>query len=135
LAGCFQISLGSVEEGELTVSLIENLMENCTLLNRVRRNDGYGGYTETWEDGATFKATIIKNSTTEATLAERQGASEIFTIVVPKGFSLDFHDVLRRESDGSVFRVTSLTKDSEAPEQSTVKISKVTAERWVIPAE
>jgi hypothetical protein len=52
---------------------------------------------------------------------------------VDKGFSLDYHDVFRRVSDNQVFRVTSNIKDSEAPEASTVKIGKVTAERWELP--
>ena len=117
------------------MSLIESMMEPCTLLNRVRQNDGYGGYTESWTDGATFSATFIKNTSPEVTLAEMQGANEIYNVVVPKGFTLDYHDVFRRESEGSTFRVTSYTRDSDAPEQSTVKIAKVTAERWVIPAE
>lgn len=117
------------------MSLIENMMEDCVFLNRTRVDDGYGGYTEAWTNGPTFKATIIKNNSTEAVIAEKQGVSEIFTVVVYKGFALEYHDVFRRVTDGSVFRVTSLTKDSEAPEASTVKIAKVTAERWELPHE
>ena len=117
------------------MSLIEQMMEPCTLLNRVRQNDGYGGYTESWTDGATFSAPFIKNSSPEVTLAEMQGANEVFTVVVPQTFSLDYHDVFRRDSDGTTFRVTSYTRDTDPPARSTVKIAKVTAERWVIPAE
>ena len=110
------------------------MMEKCTILNHIRVDDPYGSVVETWTDGATFDATIIKNSTTEAMIAERQGIKELFTIVVRKGLSLEYHDAFRRESDGQVFRVTSNVQDSEAPEASSVKISKVTAEKWVIPS-
>lgn len=115
------------------MSLLDSMMEKCCIVNRIRTDDPVGGYTNTWTDGATFDATIIKNSTTEATIAEKQGITEIFTVVVKKDFDLDYHDVFKRLSDNQIFRVTSNGKDSEAPEASTVKIRKVTAEKWVLP--
>lgn len=114
------------------MSLITSMMEQCTFINRIRTDDPYGGYTEAYTDGATFRAAIIKNSTTEATVAEKQGVSEIFTVVTDKGFALDYHDLFRRASDGQVFRVTSNITDSEAPDASTIKIGKVTAEKAVL---
>jgi hypothetical protein len=114
--------------------LIESMMENCLIMNHIRMDDDYGGYVDTWSEGATFKAAIIKNSTTDAQIAEKQGIAELFTVVTNKGFELSFHDVFKRASDGAIFRVTSNVKDSEAPEASTVKIAKVTAEKWVLPA-
>lgn len=122
-----------MEEGGI-LSLLESMMEECRIINHIREDDPYGSVTDTWSDGAKFDATIIKNSTTEATIAEKQGITEIFTVVTRKGFELDYHDVFRRLSDGQIFRVTSMTKDSAAPEASTVKIAKVTAEKWVLPS-
>ena len=116
------------------MSLLDSVMESCVMLDRVTTNDGVFGFTSTWTPGATFKAAIIKNTSIEAMLAEKQGVSEVFTIVTQKGFGLSYHDVIRRESDGCIFRVTSNQKDSEAPEASTVKIGKVTAEKWELPA-
>ena len=113
--------------------LIDQMMEECRILNRIRTDDEYGGYSEQWTAGATFQAAIIKNSTTDAQIAEKQGITEIFTVVVPKGFELDFHDVFRRESDGYVFRVTSNISDSETPTRASFQIGQVTAERWVLP--
>ena len=122
----------SVEEGGI-LSLLESMMEKCRILNHIRQDDPYGSSVDYWEDGATFDATIIKNNSTEVKIAERQGVDEIFTVVTRKDFSLDYHDVFRRVSDGQIFRVTSISKDSEAPDASTVKIAKVTAEKWVLP--
>ena len=112
------------------MSLLDSMMEKCQILNRSIVDDPYGSTIETYTDGAIFDATIIKNSTTEAQIAEKQGITELFTVVVRKGFPLDYHNVFKRLSDGQMFIVTSITKDSEAPEASTVKIAKVTAERW-----
>lgn len=112
--------------------LIDGMMEKCRIMNKVRQDDPYGSETVGWSDGTTFDATIIKNTTTDAVIAEKQGIKEIFTVVIRKGFSLGFHDVFKRVSDGEIFRVTSNVKDSEAPNASTVKIAKVTAEKWVL---
>lgn len=121
-----------MEEGEL-LSLIESMMEDFVFLNKVKVDDPVGGYKDDYQDGVTFKAAVIKNSTTEAQIAEKQGITEIFTIVTDKSMVLEFHDVLRRVSDGEIFRVTSRATDSQAPEASTVPIAKVSAERWVLP--
>ena len=111
------------------MSLIYEMMEDCKTMNFARTDDEYGGYTRTWTEGASFKATIIKNTTVEAQIAEKQGIKELFTVVVEKGFMLDYGDVFKRVSDGETFRVTSRAKDSEAPARSTVKIAKVTSEK------
>jgi len=122
-----------MEEGEL-LSLLNSMMEKCKFLNHVRTDDAYGSYTEAWTEGASFDAAIIKNSTTEALIAEKQGVEELFTVVVKKGTSLVYHDAFKRLSDNQVFRVTSNVTDSEAPGASSVKIAKVTAEKWVLPS-
>lgn len=115
------------------MNLLESMMESCTMLDRVTASDGVFGFSFRWADGATFDATIIKASTTEARLAEKLGVTEVYTVVTAKGFGLAYHDVFRRNSDGQIFRVTENQRDSEAPEASTVKIGKVSAERWELP--
>ena len=115
--------------------LIFDMMDECCIMNHVRTDDDYGSYTDAWTDGATFKAAISKNMTTEQQIAEKEGISEAFTVVVNKGFVLDYHDVFKRKSDDAIFRVTSRTTDSESHPASTVKIAKVTAERWKLPSE
>jgi len=116
------------------MTLLDSMMEPCVMLDKVTASDGVFGFTSAWRDGARFMAAVIKNSETQVLLAEKHGVTELFSVVTEKGFRLGFHDVFRRESDGEVFRVTGNTKDSEAPDASTVKIGKVTAERWVLPS-
>ena len=114
------------------MAMIYDLMEDCCFINHSRVDDAFGSSVETWTDGATFKAAIIKNNATEAIVAEKQGITEIFTVVIKKGFVLSYNDYFKRDSDNQVFRVTSNVKDSEAPAQSTVRIAKVTAEKAVL---
>ena len=115
------------------MSLLSLMMEEFNILNHVRADDDFGGYTDTWTEGASFMAAIAKNSSPEQLVAEQQGISEKFTVVTSDTFSLDYHDVFKRKKDGEIFRVTSRTEDSTAHPASTVKIAKVTAERWVLP--
>lgn len=132
---CVQRSSESVEEGEFPVSnLLTQMMEDCKIMNHVRTDDPYAGYGETWEEGMTFKAAIAKNASPEQQIAEKEGISEAFTVVVYDRITLDYHDVFKRVSDGAIFRTTSRTKDSIAHPASTVRIATVTAERWELPA-
>lgn len=116
------------------MTLLESMMEDCIMIDHVTVSDGVFGMVPVWQDGASFSATIIKDNSIEARQAEKQGVTDVFTVVTQKGFLLSYHDVFRRISDGQIFRVTSNQKDSEAPDASTVKIGKVTAERWELPA-
>ena len=116
------------------MNLLESMMEDCRMLDKSTVNGGLLGRQDTYNPGASFKATIIKASSEQTMLAEKQGVGEVFTVVTDKGFGLAFHDVFRRESDQAIFRVITNQVDSEAPAASTVQIGKVTAERWVLPA-
>lgn len=132
MAGCFCRTVEALEEGGI-LSLLDSMMEECRFLNHIREDDDVGSSVDYWSDGSKFMAAIVKNSTTEAVIAEREGITEIFTVIVKKGITLDYHDVFKRLSDGQIFRVTGTTMDSEAPNASTVKIAKTTAEKWVLP--
>ena len=112
------------------MNLLIQAMEDCRILNHVRTDDTFGGYKESWTYGASFKAAIGKITSVEQMIAEKEGLSESFNVVVNKGITLDYHDVFIRLSDNAIFRVTSRTTDSTAHPASTVKIAKVTAERW-----
>lgn len=114
------------------MSLYEEMMESCAMMDRSTVADGVGGFTYAWTQGATFRAAIIKNSTLEAIVAEKQGVSELYTITVDKGLMLEYHDVIKRLSDGATFRVTSKIHESETPTRATFQIGQVTAERWVL---
>lgn len=122
-----------MEEGGGILNLLDSMAEECRIMNHIREDDDVGSSVDYWAEGSKFSATIVKNSTTEAVIAEREGITEIFTVVTRKGFRLDFHDVFKRLSDGQIFRVTGTNRDNEAPDASTVKIAKVTAEKWVLP--
>lgn len=112
------------------MSLIDVMMEDCIMLDKRTVSDGLGGFTTEWVEGAGFRAAIVKDSTMAARVAEKQGVTELYTVTVDKGITLQYHDVFRRRSDGAIFRVTSNIVDSETPSVATFQIGQVTAERW-----
>lgn len=112
------------------MSLIDVMMVDCTMMDRSTVSDGMGGFDYVWTDGAAFSAAIVKNNSIEARIAEKEGVTEVYTVTVPKGTVLNYHDVFKRVSDGAIFRVTSNIPDSETPSVSSFQIGQVTAERW-----
>lgn len=117
------------------MSLIDDWKETCVLVEKKRVPDGEGGFVTDWVNGASFMASIVLDSSTQAVIAEKQGMTKIYRVTTDKNAILDYHDVFRRMSDGEAFRVTSDGKDVQTPERSAITpFSQVTAERWDIPS-
>ena len=114
--------------------LVGNFMARCTMLEKKRIPDGQGGFTTGWADAGPFMAAIVKDNTLAARVAEKQGVTEVYTVTTPTGVGLELHDVCRRDSDGTIFRVTSNARDSRPPAIATFPFEQVTAERWELPA-
>lgn len=117
------------------MSLLAELMENFTMLDKTTTPDGYGGIVPTWTDGATFKAIANLDSSMEARIADQQGVTSLYTITTEKSINLQYHDVLRRESDSKIFRVTSDGDDKKTPDSAGLNMRQVSAEEWEIPRE
>lgn len=114
--------------------LIDSMKEACTMLDKRTVADGLGGFTTAWTDGATFDAAIIKDSSMQARVAEKQGVTEVYTVTVDKALPLAYHDVFRRNRDGATFRVNSKIIDSKTPAVASFQFGQVTAERWDLPS-
>lgn len=112
------------------MSLLTEAMEDCTLIDQITRSDGYGGYIRDWQDGAPIQCAIVLNTSTEARVAEAQGTKAIYTITTDKAVNLQYHQVLRRERDGKVFRVTSDGDDNATPASAMLNMRQVTAESY-----
>lgn len=115
------------------MSLLQEAMDRCTILNKQTSPDGYGGFINTWTDGAEFSAAIVFDTSIEARRAEAEGVTSVYTVTVPKSIDLEYHDVFRRISDGKIFRVTSDGDDRFTPTTSTLDMRQVTAGEWSLP--
>ena len=112
------------------MSLLDDFMDDCVLLNKQTVADGYGGYVTTWTDGAEFSAAITLDVSIEARAAETAGTKNLYTVTTDKALTLEYHDVFRRSRDGKVFRVTSDGDDKATPISATLNMRQVTAEEW-----
>ena len=117
------------------MSLLDEAMEKCILLDKTTAPDGYGGYTPTWVDGAEFYAAIVFDTSLEARVADKQGVTSLYTVTTSKVVTLEYHDVFRRVRDGKIFRVTSDGDDKFTPASATLDMRQVTAEEFVLPSD
>lgn len=115
------------------MSLLSEQMENCVIVDKTTRSDGYGGVVTEWADGAEFQAATVLDSSIQARVAESQGVTGIYTVTTEKSINLQYHDVFRRLSDGKIFRVTSDGDDKKTPSSATLNMRQVSAEEWELP--
>ena len=115
------------------MSLIDEYRSPVCFLEKTRVPDGEGGFSTTWEEGASFSAAVTLDTSIEARVGEKQGVTSVYTITTDKHVILEYHDVLKRMYDGKVFRVTSDGEDKYTPESSALNIRQVTAEEWSLP--
>jgi hypothetical protein len=114
--------------------LIDNAMTDCVLMEqKTRTPDGEGGSVLAWADGAALRAAITRDASAVARIAEKLGETSSYTITTARTVTLKFHDVVKRLSDGAIFRVTSSGDEGKTPEALTLSIAQVTAEKWSLP--
>lgn len=115
------------------MSLLSEAMETCVLMDKKTEPDGYGGYRTTYVSGAPFQAAITFDTSMEARVADKQGVTSLYTITTRKAVTLEYHDVLRRNTDKKIFRVTSDGDDNKTPASASLNMRQVTAEEWSLP--
>ena len=115
------------------MSLLSDAMEACVFLNKQVVDDGYGGQKTVYTNGATFNAAITFENSIEARRAEAEGVTNVFTVTTSRSFTLEYHDVFRRNRDGKIFRVTSDGDDKYTPKSATLDMRQVSAEEWILP--
>lgn len=115
------------------MSLLNDAMETCVMIDKTTTPDGLGGYNQVWKDGAEFKAAIVLNSSIEAKIGEKMGVTSLYVVTTPKNISLEYHDVFRRIRDGKIFRVTSDGDDKYTPQSASLNMRQVSAEEWSLP--
>lgn len=112
------------------MSLIDAFKGPCVVMDKVKVSDGEGGFTAAWQEGAEFEAAIVKDTSLEARIAERDGLANAYTVTASANAALEFHDVFKRKSDGQVFRVTSNGDDKRTPPVASFQFEQVSAEEW-----
>lgn len=117
------------------MSLLENAYENFTIINKRMVDDGYGGVKPQWEDGPTIKGVAVFDGSTQMKIAQAMGVTAAYTFTVHKDIELDYHSVIRRESDGLVLRLTSGSDDRKTPPGASLDMRQYSAEEWRLTDE
>lgn len=110
------------------MSLLDEAMESCVIMDKTTQADGYGGVITTWVDGAPINAAITFDTSIEARTGEKQGVTSLYTVTTSKTITLQYHDVFKRLRDGKIFRVTSDGDDKFTPASASLDMRQVTAE-------
>lgn len=112
------------------MSLLENAYEEFTVINKSVIDDGYGGTTTTWTDGAKIMGAVYFDNSTQMKIAQVMGVTSTYTFTVKKNIELDYHTVIRREDDGKIFRITSNSDDKKTPKTANLDMRQYSAEEW-----
>jgi len=118
--------------GVIEISLLDDAMEACTIMDKTTAPDGYGGVTTVYQAGALIQAAIVFDSSLQARTASVQGVKDLYTITTRRNVVLQYHDVIRREKDGKLLRVTTDGKDKETPQGAGLDMRVVNAEEFTI---
>jgi len=115
------------------MSLIDNMAEHFYIMNKRIVSDGEGGTVTTWEQGTSILASVTTDTSLKGQVGDAIKNTATYTVVVEKSITLDFYDVIKRMSDGQVYRLTSGSKDGEFPSVASPildKYKKFSAEKW-----
>ncbi len=112
------------------MSLLYDAMTPCVFIDKKRKNDGEGGIVTEYIESAEFLAAVTFDSSMQARAAGQSGVTSLYTVTVPKGTVIEYHDVFKRLSDGKIFRVTSDGDDKQTPKSASFQTAQVTAEEW-----
>jgi hypothetical protein len=115
---------------EVMTSLLDQAFEECVFINKVKEDDGYGGYIDTYSEGVAVECAITFNTSLEARTAEKQGVTSLYTITTKKDVILEYHDIIKRRQDGKIFRITSDGDDSATPASASLNMRVCTAEEF-----
>lgn len=112
------------------MSLLDEYMEEFELITKQIVLDDYGGYDTGYASAGSFMGAVVLDSSIEARVAELQGVTALYTLTTPRSITLEYHDIVRRISDGKYFRVTSDGDDKKTPQSATLDMRQVSCEEW-----
>lgn len=132
MAGYVCQKIKSLQEDQIDMSLLDEAFESFTIIDRITTDDGYGGVITEWKDGASIHGALVFDSSSEMKVAQSLGSTAAYTLTVRKNINLDYHTVIRRESDGHIFRILSNSDDRKTPKSAGLNMLQYSAEEWVL---
>lgn len=112
------------------MSLLDEQFEDFTIINKAVVDDGYGGTKTVWTPGAVIKGVMAYNNNLAVQVAQIMGSTTNYVFVVRKDTEVDYYTVLRRDSDGKIFRITANSDDKKTPKSAGLNMREYDAEEW-----
>lgn len=112
------------------MSLIDEAMEPCIIMDKTTRDDGYGGVVTEYTEGAPFSAAIAFDDSIMARIASAQGVTDLYTVTTRRNIVLRAQDVFKRVSDGKMLQVTSDGDDNATPASASLDMRVVSAKEF-----
>ena len=113
--------------------MIEKWFEPFTLLDMRASPDGLGGSQGSFTPVMTFSGVITLQAGSEVSAAGQHFPAEASVLLHESDVTLVPNDVVRRERDSSVYRVTSRTDSMRSPAFSGLRFAQVGVEKAVLP--
>ena len=89
------------------MSLLDVMSEQFHIMVETGGGSGaFGGDDVSWIEGRAFTASAVKQSTTQARIAQVEHAIGNYLITATSSITLKKGDYIRRDSDGAVFKIT-----------------------------
>lgn len=117
------------------MSLLNDYYEPFNIIDKATDNDTYGALITVWRMGAEFIGIAEPQSSTEAQIAMAISEKKVYGIVTKKDVVLRHNDVIRRQSDGKIFRITSDADDKKTPNSATLNMRRCDAVEITLPSE
>lgn len=112
------------------MSLLTEAFESFTYMNKAKVDDGYGGVETTWTEGATFDGALALENDPQIRIAMAQGVRGLYQLYTRRDITLEFHDVVKRVSNGKIYRVTTDGDDKHTPASAGLDMRVVSCEEW-----
>lgn len=111
------------------MSLLEQAFEKFIFMNKSVIDDGYGGTMTDWSEGAIIPGVMIYNGSNEMRIAQALGSQASYTFTCKKDLFFGYHDVLKRQKDGQLFRITNNADDYRTPPSASLNMRQYDAEQ------
>lgn len=113
---------------EEDMSLLQEAMTPCVIMDKTTAPDGYGGVVTMWSEGAAIDAAITPDGGTEQLVAFQRGWTGSYSVITKKSVVLMSGDVIKRKSDNMTFRIKSDGPDNKTPGSAALDARLVKAE-------
>lgn len=116
-------------------NLVYDSMEPSHIIDKTTTMDAYGSVKTKWVEGAPIDVAYSFDSSTASRIAAQEGVKNRYTLMTKRAIVLQAMDVIKRDSDGKIFRITSDGKDNKTPTIAGLDLRAVEAEEWELPKD